>query len=143
MRAHEFLNEQGTIGTVGTTTGTPQPVSQTSPPSTTPQQSTTDKPKDPNIEKLAATLKQNKVIGNDKEMNDFLGAYQAQTSGKTLNPAQQASMAKLASALMKDRTLSTNLDLQLKTMSQQKPGQQQPMGQQPAGQPATTPGVKQ
>jgi|688.fasta_scaffold32414_14 hypothetical protein len=120
MRAQEFINEQGTVGTIGTTTGKPQTVSQTSSPT---QQTPTTQQPDPKIQKLAATLKQNKVIGTDIEINDFLGAYQAQSTGKTLNPDQQASMAKLASALIKDRNLGPNLDLQLKTMSQQKPGQ--------------------
>jgi len=114
MKIIELVQEQ-TIGTVGSTTAAPQTVSQTTSPDT----------KDPNVQKLAATLRQNKIIDNEKQINDFLSAYQAQQTGNTLNPAQQASMAKLAGALMKNRNLDQNLDLQIKTMSQQKPQQTQ------------------
>ncbi len=127
MKIFELIAEQ-TVGTVGSSTSptttvgavsnqpSDKPASATSPATTDPAKA------DPNIQKLAATLKQNKVIGNEKEINDFLGAYQAQQSGKTLNPTQQTSMANLASALLKNRGLANNLDLQLKATSQQKPG---------------------
>ena len=123
MKISELISEQ-TIGTTGSTTGTPGQVGQISQtPATT---ATTTPTTDPNVQKLAATLKQNKIIDNEKEINDFIGAYQASTSGKTLNPQQQSSMAGLASALLKNKNLGTNLDLQLKTMSAQKPGQTTP-----------------
>lgn len=137
MKIIELLSEQGTIGTTGSTTGptnTVNPVSNVpsdKPASaTSPAQTTTQ---DPKLQKLAATLKQNKIIDNDADVNDFISAHQAQSSGKTLNTDQQASMSKLASAMLKDKSLSTNLDLQLKTMSATKPGtssttQQNPMG---------------
>lgn len=136
MKIIELLSEQGTIGTTGSTTGptnTINPVSNT--PSDKPASATSpnqDKSQNPNLQKLAATLKQNKVIDNDADVNDFISGYQAQSSGKTLNPDQQASMSKLASAMLKDKTLGTNLDLQLKTMSANKPdtsntAQQNPM----------------
>jgi hypothetical protein len=123
MKISELISEQITpIGSTGSTAGQPGTVGQVSQqtpatPTGNQQPTTTD----PNLQKLAATLKQNKVIGNDKEVNDFISAYQAQYTGKTLNTNQQTSMAKLAPALIKDRNLGPTLDLQLKTMSQQKP----------------------
>ena len=136
MRISELVSEQ-TIGTTGSTSGTPaqvNPISQTpgrtDAPGTDPTQN--QKP-DPNIQKLAATLKQNKVIDNEKEINDFLGAYQAQTTGKNLSDIQQATMAKLANALMKNRNLSTNLDLQIKASGAQKPGSPLPVQKAPGG----------
>lgn len=143
MRAFEFINEQ-TIGTTGSTAGTPgtvQPVSQTptlNKPAD-PASPDANKPtaQDPNLQKLAATLKQNRVIANDKEINDFMSAYTAQAGSKTLTPDQQEIMSRLAPALMKDKTLDTKLDLQLKTMSAQKPGTTTP-----AQSPTTTPGIK-
>lgn len=148
MRAFEFTTEQ-TIGTTGSTSGTPgtiQSVSQTpsaprpvDPTSPDANKTTTQ---DPNLQKLAATLKQNKVIANDKEINDFMSAYTAQAGKKTLTPDQQEIMSKLAPALMKDKTLDTKLDLQLKTMSAQKPGTA-PATTQPAGTPVANPqGIK-
>jgi hypothetical protein len=133
MKIFELLSEQ-TVGTVGSTSGPTSTVGTVSnvpsdKPGTVPGQE--QKP-DPNIQKLAATLKQNQVIDNEKEINDFLGAYQAQQTGKTLNPNQQASMANLATALLKNRNLSTNLDLQLKATAQQKPGQA-PVQKAPGG----------
>jgi hypothetical protein len=132
MKISELLSEQtvGTIGsspspapTVGTVSNVPsdKPGTATSTaPNKLPGQ--TDPATDPNLQKLAATLKQNKVVDNEKDINDFMGAYQAQQSGKTLNPMQQASMANLASAMLKNKSLATNLDLQLKATAQQKPG---------------------
>lgn len=132
MKIFELLSEQ-TIGTVGSSSGPTSTVGTISNvPSDKPSSATSANPNkqvgqadsktDPNIQKLAATLKQNKVVDNEKEVNDFLGAYQAQQSGKTLNPAQQASMSNLAAAMLKNRNLATNLDLQLKATAQQKPG---------------------
>lgn len=125
MRIQELILETGTIGTTGPTSGptsTINPVSNV--PSDKPASATSPTPTqtDPNVQKLAATLRQNKVIDNEKDINNFLGAYQAQQLGKTLNPEQQTSMANLASALLKNRNLATSLDLQLKATSQQKPG---------------------
>jgi hypothetical protein len=94
------------------------------PPTPTTQQAT--QTPNPDVQKLAATLKNAKVIQNDNDVNDFMSAYQAQTTGKTLNPDQQEKLAALAPALMKDKSLASVLDLQLKTMSQQKPGQTTP-----------------
>lgn len=130
MRAFEFLDEQGTIGTSGSTTGTPNPVgavSQTSTqqsPGTTSTASQANQTLDPKMQQLAGTLRQHNVIGTEKDVNNFLSAYQAQTQGKNLDPQQQASMAKLAGVLMKNKNLSTNLDFLIKNISQQKPGQQ-------------------
>jgi hypothetical protein len=127
MRIRELMSEQtvGTIGTTGSTAGAPAPLQPVSQPSTVakpPAPGTPTIGADPNMQKLAATLKQNKVVDNEQEVNDFIGAYQAQQSGKTLNPAQQGTMANLANAMLKNRSLSTNLDLQLKATAQQKPG---------------------
>jgi hypothetical protein len=124
MRIFELLSEQ-TVGTVGSTPGPTSTVGAVSNvPSDKPASATSTDPSktDPNMQKLAATLKQNKVIGNEKEINDFLGAYQAQQTGKTLNPTQQGSLANLATAMLKNKSLASNLDLQLKATAQQKPG---------------------
>lgn len=139
MRILELLSEQ-TIGSIGSTTGQPGQVSQTptAPKPADPNSPDANKPNaagqtDPNLQKLAATLKQNKVVDNEQEVNDFLGAYQASTSGKTLNPVQQGQMAALASALLKNKNLDASLDLQLKAMSAVKPGTPQPTQQAPGG----------
>jgi hypothetical protein len=120
MKISELVSEQ-TIGTTGSTTSTPSqvtPVSQT--PATT---SATTKPvTDPNVQKLAATLKQNKIIDNEKQVNDFMAAKMATDTGKPLTAQQQAVMARLGPAVLKNKTLDQNLDLLLKTMSAQKPG---------------------
>ena len=124
MKIFELLSEQ-TVGTIGSSVGPTSTVGAVSNvPSDKPASATspTDTANDPNLQKLAATLKQNKVIDNEKEINDFLGAYQAQQTGKTLNPVQQTSMSNLAGALLKNRNLANNLDLQLKATAQQKPG---------------------
>lgn len=120
MRIQELLSEQGTIGTTGSTTSSPgqvQAVSQTP--------STSSKPLQPNpdMQKLAATLKNAGVIKTDTDVNNFVAAYTAkQANPKQELPDDQASMmANLAGAQLKDKSLDTKLDLQLKTMSQRKP----------------------
>ena len=120
MKISELVSEQ-TIGTTGSTTSTPSqvtPVSQT--PATT--SATTKSVTDPNVQKLAATLKQNKIIDNEKQVNDFMAAKMATDTGKPLTAQQQAVMARLGPAVLKNKTLDQNLDLLLKTMSAQKPG---------------------
>jgi hypothetical protein len=120
MKISELVSEQ-TIGTTGSTTSTPSqvtPVSQT--PATT--SATTNPVTDPNVQKLAATLKQNKIIDNEKQVNDFMAAKMATDTGKPLTAQQQAVMARLGPAVLKNKTLDQNLDLLLKTMSAQKPG---------------------
>jgi hypothetical protein len=83
----------------------------------------------PDMQKLAATLKSAGVIKTEPEINDFVSAY----SAKQANPNQQlpdnqaAMMANLAGAQLKDKTLDTKLDLQMKTMSQRKPMGQTPL----------------
>lgn len=122
MKIYEVIAEQ-TIGTTGSTTGTPGQVSPVSQPG---QPDDPNEPKtDPNTQKLAATLKQNNIVSTEKDINDFMGAWQAQQGGKTLNPDQQEILAKLGPALLKNKNLDSQLDLQLKSMSQVKPGQQQ------------------
>ena len=129
MRILEIISEE-TIGTVGSTVGTPgqvpavsqQPADKNKDPGTEKQ--------DPNVQKLAATLKQNNLISNEKEINDFIGAWQAQQGGKALSSAQQVMLTKLGPALLKNKNLDTQLDLQLKAMSQVKPGQPTPTPQQ-------------
>jgi hypothetical protein len=121
MRIVELIAEQ-TIGTTGSSAAPAPvtPVSQT--PAAKPDASGEQQSQDPNLQKLAATLQQNKIIDNEQEINNFLSAYQASTTGKTLNPQQQGAMSNLASALLKNKSLDSNLDLQLKAMSVQKPG---------------------
>lgn len=148
MRILDLIREQQTIGStgssamptnqpVGTVSQTPsstKPADPNSPDAnktTTQNQSAADT--NPNLQKLAATLKQNKIIDNEKDINDFIGAYQASTTGKTLNPQQQTAMAGLAGALLKNKNLDTNLDLQLKAMSAQKPGTTPPVQRAPGG----------
>lgn len=132
MRIVELF-EQTPIGTTGSTTGMTQPVSQVQPVSQNPASDNKQQKPDPKIQQMAALLKQNNVISNEKEINDFLGAYTASTTNKTLNPAQQDIMSKLTGPLMKDPSLATKL----KMLATVKPGQQnttQQMGQQPTTQ---------
>lgn len=135
MRIVELLSETSTIGTVGSTTGPTSTVGAVSNvPSDKPGTTPSTKPAaDANLQKLAATLKQNGVVDNDADVNNFLSAYQAQSTGKALNPQQQAAMSNLASAMLKNKSLATNLDLQLKASSQQKPGQAAPIQKAPGG----------
>lgn len=132
----ELLKEQtigttgsssGPVSTIGTVSNVPsdKPAAATSP--------TQSKPTDPNLQKLAATLKQNDIVDNEKDVNDFLGAYQAQSTGKTLDPNQQTAMSRLAGALLKNKNLATNLDLQLKATGAQKPGTPPPTQKAPGG----------
>jgi hypothetical protein len=131
MRIAELFLESSTIGSVGSTTGPTSTVGTVSNvPSDKPGTLAQSKNTNPNLQKLAATLKQNNIVDNEADINDFISAYQAQSTGKTLNPQQQSSMASLATAMLKNKSLAGNLDLQLKAMSQQKPGQ--PMGQNPS-----------
>lgn len=135
MKIFELL-ETGTVGTVGPSAagGTVPPSTPTSS-TTTPQdpnkpqdqQTQLDK-KDPNLQMLASTLKSGRIIQTDKEINDFISAWQAQQSGKTLNPAQQDMMAKLGPALIANKNLDMKLDTQLKAMSQVKPGIEKELG---------------
>lgn len=147
MRIIDLIREQQTIGSTGSTSmptnqpvgtvsqtpSTPATVDPNSPDANKTTTQTQSNSSDPNLQKLAATLKQNKIIDNEKEINDFIGAYQASTSGKTLNPQQQTAMASLAGALLKNKNLDTNLDLQLKAMSAQKPGTPAPVQKAPGG----------
>jgi len=52
-----------------------------------------------------------------------MAAKMANDTGKPLTPQQNAVMAKLGPAVLKNKNLDQNLDLLLKTMSAQKPGQ--------------------
>lgn len=137
MRIREFIPEQ-TIGSVGSTSGVPapvQPVSQTPPVTKPAGPGTPAAGTDPNMQKLAATLKQNNIVHNDRDINNFVGALQANQTGKALNPDQLKAMAGLGPALLKNKTLGPALDTQLKAMSQQKPGTPPtPMGQTPVQQ---------
>jgi hypothetical protein len=120
MKISELVSEQ-TIGTTGSTTGTPGQVGQVS--QTAPTTSATATPTtDPNVQKLAAMLTQNKIIDNENQVNDFMAAKTATDTGKPLTPQQQAVMARLGPAVLKNKTLDQNLDLLIKTMSAQKPG---------------------
>ena len=163
MRISELIAEQnivpsGTIGTSGTTTASPgkiPPISQA--PATTAAGSDPNSPSNkpvgttapatatanPNMQKLAATLKQNKIANNDVDVNNFVSAYTAKANNKTLTPAQSTMMANLAGSLLKNKDLGKNLDLQIKAMSAQTPGTAtNTIGQQPRMQQniQTTPG---
>lgn len=123
MRIVELISEQ-TIGPVGSTTADPGQVPQVS-------QQKTEPPKEqpnPKIQQLAALLKQNNVIGNEKEINDFIGAYNASSTNKTLNPAQQDIINKLSGPLMKDPTLAGKLKMLATTKPGQNNTQQSPTG---------------
>jgi len=120
MRIQELL-EQTPVSSVGSAANPSTVPTVSNQPSDKPASATSSTPAaDPNMQKLAATLQQTGVTKNPKEVNDFISAYQASTNGKTLNPQQQATMAKLAPAMLKD----PNLDAKIKLMTAQKPGQQ-------------------
>jgi hypothetical protein len=130
MKISELIIEQ-TIGTTGSTSSEPtqvQPVSQTS--------SQGQTKSDPQVQQLAALLKQNKVIDNDAQMNTFIGAYTASNEKKTLNPDQQEILGKLAGPLMNNPSLASKIKL----LATQKPGMQ---NQQQAQQPQQSAPVKQ
>jgi hypothetical protein len=130
MRIQELL-EQTPVAPVGSSANPATVPAISNQPSDKPVTATSSKPPptaaDANTQKLAATLQQTGITKNPKEVNDFIGAYQASTTGKTLNPQQQAVMAKLAPAMMKD----PNLDAKIKMMTAQKPGQQTAPGTAP------------
>lgn len=131
MRISELVFEQTPIGTVGSTAGMTQPVGKVEPVSQTPSTNNKEEKPDPNVQQLAALLKQNRVIDNDKDMNDFIGAYTASMNKQTLNPTQQDMLGKLAGPLMNDPSLNAKIKLLAKV----KPGQTnttQAQGQQPA-----------
>ena len=130
MRIQELL-EQTSVAPVGSSANPATVPSVSNQPSDKPATATSPKPPptaaDANTQKLAATLQQIGVTKNPKEVNDFIGAYQASTTGKALNPQQQTSMAKLAPAMLKD----PNLGAKIKLMTAQKPGQQTTPGTVP------------
>jgi hypothetical protein len=122
MKIIELLSEQ-TIAPTGSTTGIPapvQPVSQTPPRTSTPPpgSASQQQQQDPQTQQLAALLKQKKVIDNETDMNNFIGAYTASSQQKALNPDQQAMMGRLAGPLMTDPSLTAKL----KMLSTKKPG---------------------
>lgn len=118
MRFSEIVSE-ALVGTVGTTPPTVQPTFKSG--STPVQKQPQNKP-DQKLQQLAATLKSSQVAQNDQDVNNFMSGFQATQANKPLNPAQSKTMANLAGALLKDKSLGQKLDLQLKTMSQQQPG---------------------
>lgn len=133
MRILEILSEQ-TIGTTGSTTGQPgqvqqvsQPPGASTSPTGNPANATQQKP-DPMVQQLTALLKQNKVVDNEKDVNNFLSAAQATLNKKTLNPDQQELMGKLAGPMMTDPKLIDKIKL----LMPKKPGttdqQQTPPG---------------
>jgi hypothetical protein len=125
MRIIEIIQEQQTIGSVGSTTGMTQPVGTPPTVSQNPSADAKQEKPSPELTKLAATLRNSGVIKTEPEINDFISAYSAKQKNPTspLNDKQQELMANLAAAQMKNKNLDQNLDLQIKTMSQQKPGQ--------------------
>lgn len=114
MRFREFFKEQ-TIGTIGSTTGTPTPVSQTPPPtSATPDQEKAD----PNREQLAKLLMPH-GISDPEDLNNASAALQkAMTSPKQLDPQQQELLGKLVNPMLKNQGFA----FALKNLAAQKPG---------------------
>jgi hypothetical protein len=129
MRFREFFKEQ-TIGTIGSTTGTPTPVSQTPAPSTTdPDQEKTD----PNREQLAKLLMPH-GISEPEDLNNASAALQkAMTSPNQLDAQQQELLGKLVNPMLKNQGFA----FALKNLAAQKPGAPAPASTQP---PTTPPG---
>lgn len=125
MRIRELFLEQQPIGSVGTTSGMTQPVGTPPTISQNPSANSQQQKPNPELQKLAATLRTSNVIKTEPEINDFISAYSAKQKNPTspLSDKQQELMANLAAAQMKNKNLDQNLDLQIKTISQQKPGQ--------------------
>ena len=125
MRFREFTKEQ-TIGTTGSTAGTPAPVqsvSQTTSPTSAPDQ---EKP-DPNQEQLAKLLMPH-GIKDPADLNNASAALQkAMTSPNALNPDQQEILGKLAAPMLKNQGFA----FALKNLAAQKPGATPPAGAQP------------
>lgn len=129
MRFREFFKEQ-TIGTIGSTTGTPTPVSQTPSNSTTdPDQEKTD----PNREQLAKLLMPH-GISEPEDLNNASAALQkAMTSPGQLDAQQQELLGKLVNPMLKNQGFA----FALKSLAAQKPGAPAPAGTQS---PTTPPG---
>jgi hypothetical protein len=128
MRFREFFKEQ-TIGTIGSTTGTPTPVSQTPSPSANPDQEKTD----PNREQLAKLLMPH-GISEPEDLNNASAALQkAMTSPGQLDAQQQELLGKLVNPMLKNQGFA----FALKNLAAQKPGVPAPAGTQP---PNTLPG---
>jgi hypothetical protein len=117
MKIRELFVEQA-VGTTGSTSGFTTPVSQVQPVSQNPATNSSTQTPNPQTQQLTALLKQNKVIDNEKQMNDFMSAYDASSQQRTLNPAQQDLMGKLSGPLMKDPSLASKIKL----LAVQKPG---------------------
>lgn len=115
MKIIELLNEQGTIGTVGTTTGNPQPISQTDSKSKFNQTTQVN----PKIKQLSATLNSAGIAKNDSEVSDFLNVYSAKLANpnqEITDPKQANMIAKLAVA--KDPNLNTKIKQQIQSLNQ-------------------------
>jgi hypothetical protein len=129
MRFREFFKEQ-TIGTIGSTTGTPTPVSQTPSSSTT---KTGQEKTDPNREQLAKLLMPH-GISEPEDLNNASAALQkAMTSPAQLDAQQQELLGKLVNPMLKNQGFA----LALKSLAAQKPGVPTPAGTQS---PTTPPG---
>jgi hypothetical protein len=120
MRAVEFLKEQGTIGTIGSTTGAPTTlpqVSQTSPVKT----ASTSTNQQPDQNKLNfVKLVSPHGIKEPEDIDTAIGALQAVQMKKDPTPDQLAVLGKLAGPLMSNPGLAASI----KAMSMQKPGVQ-------------------
>lgn len=128
MRFREIIAKEAITptGGVGSTTspvqnGVPSTATGGQKPGTTPTANTgtnvTQQTPDPNVTKLAATLRQNKIISNDKEVNDVMSAFQAQETGKTLNPQQQQALAKVGAASLNNPNAPKEIDTIMKLIS--------------------------
>lgn len=120
MKIIELLSEQGTIGSVGSTSGPTQPIS-----STTNNQPNPNN--DPKMKQLSATLSSAGIAKNDSEVSDFLNAY----SAKLANPNQEITDPKQANMIAKLAVAKDpNLDIKIKQQIQSL-GKNNQMGQQP------------
>ena len=124
MKILELIQEQGTITSIGSTTGTPQTVSQTS----TSSKTATPPQVNPKMKQLSATLNAAGIAKNDSDVSDFINAY----SAKKANPNQEIKDPKQANmiaalAVNKD----PNLDIKINQMIQGL-AQNNQMGKPPA-----------
>lgn len=117
MKIIELISEQGTVGTVGSTTGMTQPIGQAPTISQNPKQPSNIQA-DPKMKQLVSTLTAKGIAKNPSEVSDFISAY----SAKKANPNQEISDPKQANmiaklAVAKDPNLSKEIDRQLQSLS--------------------------
>lgn len=132
MRIYELVSEE-TIGSVGTTTAPPSPVSPTSTATPAPTDQATSKP-DPSKQQLDQLLKQNQI--NVHSSDDFLKAFTAIQQKQQLTPDQEKVLGDYAKATIAKPGLPTQMAGLMKTIMTSKPAT--PPGTTPT---ATPPGA--